>query len=71
MGAFQKIILIFLVTAASIVATFITPGMNELKNLFLLSSHSLSYVMTIYLIGYLLGQISFALFLKDMAVFPV
>lgn len=64
MGAFQKIILIFLVTAASIVATFITPGMNELKNLFLISSHSLSYVMTIYLIGYLLGQISFALFSK-------
>lgn len=62
MVATQKIILIFLVTAASIVATLITPGMNEIKNLFLISSHSLSYVMTVYLIGYLLGQISFALF---------
>lgn len=64
MVIFQKIILIFLITAASVVATFITPGMNDLKNLFLMSSNSLSYTMTIYLIGYLLGQISFALFSK-------
>lgn len=59
MVGYQKIILIFFISAASVIATFISPELSSLKKLFLCTSSSLSPIMTIYLIGYLLGQISF------------
>lgn len=64
MNIIHKIILIFFITAASMVATFITPEIGSLKSLFSVTDPYLSYIMTTYLAGYLIGQIVFAIFAK-------
>ena len=52
----SKIALLFLISSASVVATFITPGLSLLGNKFGIPSVQISKVMTFYLAGYLLGQ---------------
>lgn len=55
----QKIILIFFLIAASITATFISPELNTIQNFFNISNNLLTRIMSIYLIGYLIGQLFF------------
>jgi len=52
----SKILLLFLISSASVVATFISPGLSLLGNKFGITSGQISKVMTYYLAGYLLGQ---------------
>lgn len=56
----QRISLIFIISAASIVATFWTTSSIILKSTFDISTEKLSTSITLYLLGYLVGQIIFA-----------
>lgn len=56
----SKIILLFMISSASVVATFITPELSLLGNKFGISSAQTSKIMTFYLSGYLVGQGAFS-----------
>lgn len=52
----DKAILLFIIAAASILATFISPEMGLMKEYFSLANEQLGMIMTYYLTGYLIGQ---------------
>ena len=56
----EKLSLALLIPSASAMATFISPALISIKNHFHVLGTQLSSVMTVYLIGYLLGQIVWA-----------
>ena len=60
MTAIEKIILAALISSASVMASFISPELTLIKNYYSLASNQLSQIMTLYLAGYLSGQIIWA-----------
>lgn len=55
-----KIILLFLISSASVLATFISPEIGLIKVYFSLTNDQTGMVMTCYLAGYLIGQFTWA-----------
>lgn len=64
MYSHQKFFLIFIITAASIMATCISPYIAIIGDFFCINSSSLTKVMSSYLLGYLIGQYIFSKFSK-------
>lgn len=60
MTKIEKVILAALISSASVMASFISPELVLIKNFFSLKNNQLSQIMTLYLAGYLLGQILWA-----------
>lgn len=60
MTKLEKVILAALISSASVMASFISPELMLIKNFFSLKNNQLSQIMTLYLAGYLLGQILWA-----------
>lgn len=60
MTAIEKIILAALISSASVMASFISPELTLIKNYFSLANNQLSQIMTLYLAGYLFGQVVWA-----------
>lgn len=60
MTKIEKVILAALISSASVMASFISPELTLIKNFFSLANNQLSQVMTLYLAGYLSGQIVWA-----------
>jgi len=56
----EKTILAVLISSASVMASFISPELILIKNFFSLPNNQLSQIMTLYLAGYLSGQIVWA-----------
>ena len=56
----EKIILLFLISSASVLATFISPEIGLIKAYFSLTNDQAGMVMTYYLAGYLIGQFAWA-----------
>ena len=56
----EKIILLFLISSASVLATFISPEIGLIKVYFSLTNDQTGKVMTYYLTGYLIGQFIWA-----------
>ena len=60
MNKAEKIILAALISSASVMASFISPELSLLKKFFSLDQNQISQIMTLYLAGYLSGQIVWA-----------
>jgi len=60
MTAIEKTILAVLISSASVMASYISPELTLIKNHFSLASHQLNKIMTLYLAGYLSGQVVWA-----------
>ncbi len=56
----SKTILLLLISSASVIATFITPELSIISNVFGISEADTSRIMTFYLLGYLVGQVVFS-----------
>ena len=60
MNAFKKIILLSFVSSAAFSAVMITPALPLLKQSFQLSDSNLQWIVSLFLIGYVIGQLIYA-----------